>query len=44
VYEIDTTDRTPEEVAMAVDDILAGKREKYAYGNIDWSGEVLNWF
>jgi adenylate kinase len=44
VYEIDTTGRTPEEVAMAVDDILAGKREKYAYGNIDWSGEVLNWF
>lgn len=44
VCEIDTTDRAPEEVAMAIGDILAGKREKYAYGNIDWSGEVLDWF
>jgi adenylate kinase len=44
VCEIDTTDRSPEDVAAAVDDILAGKREKYAFGNIDWSKEVLSWY
>lgn len=44
VCEIDTTDLSLEEVAAAVDDILAGKREKYAFGNIDWSMEVLSWY
>ena len=44
VFEIDTTDRSPEAVAASVDDILAGKREKYAFGNIDWSMEVLSWY
>ncbi|MGD0056323.1 MAG: adenylate kinase family protein [Methanomassiliicoccales archaeon] len=44
VCEIDTTDRSPEEVAAAVDDILAGKREKYAFGNTDWGKEVLSWY
>jgi adenylate kinase len=44
VYEIDTTSRSPEEVAACILEILAGEREKYAYGNIDWSEEVLNWF
>ncbi|MBC7108286.1 MAG: adenylate kinase family protein [Methanomassiliicoccales archaeon] len=44
VYEIDTTSRTPEEVAVCILEILAGEKEKYAYGNIDWSEEVLSWF
>ncbi|MCQ5376267.1 MAG: adenylate kinase family protein [Methanomassiliicoccales archaeon] len=44
VYEIDTTSRTPEEVAVCIMEILAGEKEKYAYGNIDWSEEVLSWF
>ncbi|MDD1767003.1 MAG: adenylate kinase family protein [Methanomassiliicoccales archaeon] len=44
VFEIDTTDRSAKEVETAVDDILAGKREKYAVGNIDWSMEVLSWY
>lgn len=44
VYEIDTTSRTPEEVAGCILEILAGEKEKYAYGNIDWSEEVLSWF
>ncbi|MDW5564019.1 MAG: adenylate kinase family protein [Methanomassiliicoccus sp.] len=42
--EIDTTDMTPAEVADAVEEILAGEREKYAVGNIDWSQEVLGWY
>jgi adenylate kinase len=44
VLEIDTTSSTPEQVAEAVKEILAGEREKYAVGNIDWSEEVLAWF
>ncbi len=44
VFEIDTSHRTPDETADAVLEILAGKTEKYAHGNIDWSEEVLSWF
>lgn len=44
VLEIDTTGKSPEEVADAVEEILAGEREKYAIGHIDWSEEVLGWF
>jgi adenylate kinase len=43
VYEIDTTDITPEKTADAVMSILAGEKEKYAIGNIDWSEEALDW-
>jgi adenylate kinase len=44
VLEVDTTSSTPEQVAEALNEILAGEREKYAVGNIDWSEEVLGWF
>ncbi|MDD1770996.1 MAG: adenylate kinase family protein [Methanomassiliicoccales archaeon] len=44
VFEIDTTERTPEETADAVEEILAGKRKKYEPGHIDWSEEVLGWY
>jgi adenylate kinase len=44
VLEIDTTGRSLEEVVGAVEEILAGEREKYAIGHIDWSEEVLGWF
>jgi adenylate kinase len=44
VYEVDTTARTPEQTADAVEEILAGEKDKYAVGNTDWSGEVLAWF
>jgi adenylate kinase len=37
VYEVDTTNITEEEAADAVVSILAGEKEKYAIGNIDWS-------
>jgi adenylate kinase len=43
VYEIDTTSITSEEGAEAVLSILAGEKEKYAIGNIDWSEEALDW-
>jgi len=44
VFEIDTTERTPEQVADAIDEILAGEKEKYEPGHIDWSEEVLGWY
>ncbi|ADB57349.1 adenylate kinase family protein [Archaeoglobus profundus] len=40
VYEIDTTNLTPEEVANAVEEILRGESEKYKPGRIDWLSEV----
>lgn len=42
--EIDTTEMTVAQVADAVEEILAGEREKYAVGNVDWSQEVLGWY
>jgi adenylate kinase len=43
VYEIDTSAISPEDTANSVLNILAGEKEKYAIGNIDWSEEVLEW-
>jgi adenylate kinase len=43
VCEVDTTDITQEDAADAVMSILAGEKEKYAIGNIDWSEEALDW-
>lgn len=42
--EVDTTNLTTGQVADAVEEILAGEREKYAVGNTDWSQEVLGWY
>jgi len=44
VFEIDTSDLSPEEVADAVEEILGGETKKYLPGHIDWSEEVLDWF
>lgn len=44
VFEIDTTEMKPEEVAEAVTSIIAGEKAKYRPGDIDWSGEVLDWY
>jgi adenylate kinase len=44
VVEIDTTHMSPPAMLRAVKEILAGEREKYAYGNVDWSEEVLEWY
>jgi adenylate kinase len=44
VFEIDTTGMKPREVADAISSIIAGEKGKYRPGNIDWSGEVLDWY
>jgi adenylate kinase len=44
VCEVDTSDKKPGEVAKAIEDIVAGERQKYRVGNVDWSEEVLSWF
>jgi len=44
VCEVDTTEMKPAEVAKAIERIIAGEREKYRVGNVDWSEEVLSWF
>jgi adenylate kinase len=44
VCEIDVTSMRVEDVAVAVEKILAGESEKYPVGNVDWSQEVLSWF
>jgi adenylate kinase len=44
VAEIDTTDLPAERVADAIEEVLAGEREKYAAGHVDWSDEVMGWF
>ncbi len=43
VFEIDTSDMDSSAVAEAVQDIVAGKTEKYRPGHIDWISEVLEW-
>ena len=43
VLELNTTEITEEEAVSAVMSMLAGEKEKYAVGNIDWSEEALKW-
>ena len=43
VFEINTTEMSLPESEGAVLAILAGEKEKYAVGNIDWSEEALRW-
>ncbi len=40
VYEIDTTDRSVEDVVSAILDIVSGRGGKYRPGNVDWISEV----
>ncbi|MFP3871500.1 MAG: adenylate kinase family protein [Candidatus Natronoplasma sp.] len=42
VYEVDTTERTPQEVADRVKDIFKGETENYIPGSIDWAEEYLD--
>ncbi len=44
VYEIDTTEKEPEEVASDIEKILDGQAEEYLPGKTDWSEEVLSWY
>jgi len=42
VYEIDTTGKSPEEVASAVEEIMHGNFESYEPGSVDWSEGFLS--
>lgn len=44
VYEIDTTDKTPDEVKNIIVDIFEGKvgPERYRPGSVDWTGIELD--
>ncbi|MFP4169574.1 MAG: adenylate kinase family protein [Methanomassiliicoccales archaeon] len=44
VFEIDVSSMGPEQVLSAVEDILKGRGEDYAPGQVDWSEEVMDWF
>ncbi len=44
VFEIDSTERSAEETASAIIDILNGNTEGYEAGKIDWSEVVLSWY
>jgi adenylate kinase len=44
VFEIDTTEATPEDTARAILDVLRGRTEGHKPGAIDWSHEVLSWY
>ncbi|HID25502.1 MAG TPA: dephospho-CoA kinase [Thermoplasmata archaeon] len=43
LFEIDTTDRTPEEVAEIIEDVVCGRynKEEHHIGSVDWSEEIL---
>jgi len=43
VCEVDTSEMRSEDTVMAIRSILAGEKEKYGVGNIDWSEEALRW-
>jgi adenylate kinase len=43
VFEVNTTEMSQADAVEAVHAILAGEKEKYAVGNIDWSEEALKW-
>lgn len=43
VYEVDTSEMRSEDTVRAIRSILAGEKEKYGVGNIDWSEEALRW-
>jgi len=45
VFEIDTTNMKPKEVAEAIRDIIEGRnKRRFRPGKIDWSEEVLGWY
>jgi adenylate kinase len=40
VFEVDTTNKKPEEVAVDIQEILGGRGDAYRPGKIDWSDEL----
>lgn len=44
VFELDTTQATPNETAETILAILQGKTTGHEPGSVDWSSEVLSWY
>jgi len=44
VFEVDTTNSTPQETAEAILAILQGKTKGRQPGSVDWASEVLSWY
>jgi len=44
VFEVDTTQATPDDTAEAILTILQGKSKGHEPGSVDWSSEVLSWY
>src|SRR5437016_6184557 len=44
VFEVDTTQATPDDTAEAILTIVQGKTKGHEPGSVDWSSEVLSWY
>jgi adenylate kinase len=44
VFEVDTTQATPNETAEAILAILQGETQGHEPGSVDWTSEVLSWY
>jgi len=44
VFEIDTSELSPDSVADAIEKIINGNADEYSPGKIDWSGAVMDWY
>ncbi|TLZ58634.1 MAG: dephospho-CoA kinase [Methanobacteriota archaeon] len=44
VYEVDTTEATPDETGATILSIMQGKTQGHEPGSVDWTSEVLSWY
>ncbi len=44
IYEIDTTEKSIDDVVASIFDILSGNAEGYEPGKIDWSEVIMEWY
>lgn len=44
VFEVDTTEATPEGTTTTILGILQGRTDGHEPGSVDWSHEVLSWY
>lgn len=43
-FEIDTTEKRPEDVARDILDIIGGNATDFRAGSVDWSEVILSWY
>lgn len=43
-YEIDATEKEPEDIACSILDIVDGDSSKFHAGSVDWSEVILGWY